>query len=356
MLWVSAMAGWAQQPLYFGDFNRDGKITAEDVARLVEIALGKSIPQVVLQGQLLDEVKAESLTLDKSELQIPQGAVRSLKATILPETATNREAVWTSADESIATVSKGQVKALTIGTTEVKAMAADGSEVFGVCTVTVGEPVDPFNGVAYVDLGIRIDGKKILWATTNIGGEKPADYGQYFAWGEVANKEDYTNSTYVHYQYFAATSATTDADGVKVAGTKAGYRYVDVGQEIGGTEYDVARTVLGGDWRLPTKAEMQALIAQCTWTWGQLKNSSKTMIYGYKVEGNGNFIFLPATGYYYGTYLSDVKTMGCYWCSALNAGYESYAESMTFDSATCRGDYSLRCRGLAVRAVCAVEE
>lgn len=363
VLCVLASMGWAQTPLYFGDFNRDGKITAEDVAKLVDIAVGHGVPQVVLQDQVLDEVKAESLTLDKSELTVPQGDERLLQATLLPAATSNKEVVWTSADETVATVADGVVKALGQGSTEVKAMAADGSEVYATCVVTVGEPVDHFNGHEYVDLGIRIDGKKILWATTNIGAAKMADYGDYIAWGELAAKTDYSNEKYAYYKYFKAESATTDADGLKVTGKAAGYRWIDLGEDIAGTEYDAARAALGGDWRMPTKAEMKALMTQCTWTWGQMKDSQNAMIYGYKVEGNGNFIFLPATGYRYGSnFWSNapsgkiVVITGCYWCSTDEPDFESYAQSMTFDSASRNGDFSLRSRGLAVRAVCAVDE
>jgi hypothetical protein len=39
----------------------------------------------------------------------------------------------------------------------------------------------------YVDLGLSV-----LWATCNVGAEKPEEYGDYFAWGEVVPKEEYT--------------------------------------------------------------------------------------------------------------------------------------------------------------------
>lgn len=363
MLCALSSLSWAQTPLYFGDFDRNGTITAEDVARLVEIAVGRDVPQVVIQDQLLDEVKAESLTLDKSELTVPQGDERMLQVTLGPSNTTNKEVIWTVADETVVMVTDGVVKALSQGSTEVKAMAADGSEVYATCVVTVGEPVDHFNGHEYVDLGIRIDGKKIMWATTNIGAAQMADYGDYIAWGEVAAKAEYTNNKYKYYKYFSADAATTDADGLKVTGRAAGYRWIDLGDDIAGTEYDAARAVLGGDWRMPTKVEMQALMNQCTWTWGQMKDSQNAMIYGFKVEGNGNFIFLPATGYRYGSdFWSNVLTgklpviAGLYWCSTAEPNYESYAQSMCFDSALKYADFSLRSRGLAIRAVCAVEE
>lgn len=45
---------------------------------------------------------------------------------------------------------------------------------------------DPFNGHAYVDLGLKdAQGHTIYWATCNVGATTPEDYGDYFAWGET---------------------------------------------------------------------------------------------------------------------------------------------------------------------------
>ena len=49
------------------------------------------------------------------------------------------------------------------------------------------------NGHGYVDLGIRMDGKKILFATCNVGADSPEEYGDYFAWG--ATEPYYTSYT-----------------------------------------------------------------------------------------------------------------------------------------------------------------
>ena len=38
------------------------------------------------------------------------------------------------------------------------------------------------NGYEYVDLELP---SKTLWATCNIGANKPSDYGMYFQWGDT---------------------------------------------------------------------------------------------------------------------------------------------------------------------------
>lgn len=50
-----------------------------------------------------------------------------------------------------------------------------------------------FNGHEAIDLGIRADnGKKLLFATCNIGASSPEEIGDLFAWGEVETKDEYT--------------------------------------------------------------------------------------------------------------------------------------------------------------------
>ena len=38
------------------------------------------------------------------------------------------------------------------------------------------------NGFGYVDLGLP---SGTLWATCNVGADKPSDFGLYFQWGDV---------------------------------------------------------------------------------------------------------------------------------------------------------------------------
>ena len=114
--------------------------------------------------------------------------------------------------------------------------------------------------------------------------------------GEMSKKTDYSLSTYEHYD-------------------QEWQNYKDIGSAIAKTEYDVATTMWGNGWHIPTKAEFQELIDNCTWTWIQYNNT----LWGYRVEGkNGNKIFLPATGLYQGTELQEVGSCGYYWSESLS--------------------------------------
>ena len=122
---------------------------------------------------------------------------------------------------------------------------------------------------AVVDLGLSV-----YWASCNLGAEKPEEYGDYYAWGETQPKSSYTQANYSYY----------DND-KKV--------YIEIGDDISGTEYDAATVNWGTDWKMPTKAQLEELKNQCTWEWTQISGHN-----GYKITGpSGNSIFLPAAGY-----------------------------------------------------------
>lgn len=142
------------------------------------------------------------------------------------------------------------------------------------------------NGHQWVDLGLP---SGLKWATCNVGAYNPEDLGDYYAWGEIATKDSYTEST-------SASYGSSDS------------KWKNIG---GDSEYDAARANWGGSWRMPTKAEFQELIDNCTWTW-TTQNGHK----GNEVMGrNGYSIFLPAAGVRCVDWLYYDGEHGFYWSS-----------------------------------------
>ena len=118
-----------------------------------------------------------------------------------------------------------------------------------------------------VDLGLSVK-----WASLNVGASSIEDIGDEYAWGEIEPRTTYGPE---NYQYYDITWG----------------EYIDIGEDISGTEYDAAHVKWGGDWRIPTKQEMEELLTKCTWT--VIKYNGTAL--GYKIVGaNGNRIFLPA--------------------------------------------------------------
>ncbi len=188
-----------------------------------------------------------------------------------------------------------------------------------------------------VDLGLSV-----LWATHNVGAEKPEDYGDYFAWGETTPKENYDWTTY---KYCAGTYNTL----TKYC-TNRGYGnngFTDNKAELD-PEDDAATVNWGGSWRMPTLEEQDELIKNCTWTW-----TTQNGVNGYKVVGpNGNSIFLPAAGYMGGASLYDVGSYGYYWSNFVNAIDLDNAFSVYLYSSIVYWDNSSRYYGHSVRPVC----
>lgn len=198
-----------------------------------------------------------------------------------------------------------------------------------------GKDTGKENGYTWVDLGLSVK-----WATMNVGATTPEDYGYYFAWGETAEKKDYSWSTYKHCKGTSSTLTKycTDSE----YGTMDNKTTLEA-------EDDAAHVNWGGTWRMPTDAEWTELRGQCTWEW-----TTQNGINGYLVTSkkNGNSIFLPASGYRDDADLYDVGSGGYWWSSSLDEDYSGIAYYVGFDSNDVSRSLSNRYYGLSVRPVC----
>ncbi|WP_440960102.1 S-layer homology domain-containing protein [Paenibacillus nitricinens] len=99
------------------------------------------------------DVIVTGLTLNKTTLQLTEGeAGDTLKAVIAPANATNKTVIWSSSDETVATVVNGVVTPVGIGTATITATSMDGSYT-ATSVVTVSAPIPPVVNVT----GVKLD-------------------------------------------------------------------------------------------------------------------------------------------------------------------------------------------------------
>lgn len=91
----------------------------------------------------VDPVKVESIAIAPASIEAVEGTQVQLTATVAPENATDATVIWTSTDESVATVSaEGLVTVIKEGQCKIIASAADGSEVTAECEVSALSGID----------------------------------------------------------------------------------------------------------------------------------------------------------------------------------------------------------------------
>ncbi|MBQ8045931.1 MAG: DUF1566 domain-containing protein [Bacteroidales bacterium] len=191
------------------------------------------------------------------------------------------------------------------------------------------ETCNSIQGHEYVDLGLP---SGLKWATCNVGANAPHEYGGYYAWGEVETKREYTYEN----------CKTIDCIEVRKGFLKK--RIIDKRENF----KDTARVNWGGSWRMPTKAEIQELVNNCTWTW-----TTQNGVNGMRVTGpNGNSIFLPAAGDCGGSSHYDDGEYGYYWSSTPYESNTRYAYILYFGYSGYRSvDWLDRSDGHTVRPV-----
>ena len=144
-----------------------------------------------------------------------------------------------------------------------------------ISDVCLADPVSqPADSV--VDLGLSVG-----WRTCNIGATTTADYGDLVGWGDPTGKhhEQYHTSNYGAYNRNKNTCLEY-------------YGGITPPDDISGTEYDIARTQLGGEWRMPTLAEMTELKDKTKSLWMTYRGAEGVLLEG----PSGARIFMPAAG------------------------------------------------------------
>ena len=130
---------WSSSNSEIASVDANGVVTAVAVGNATIYAASSSTPNVKAQCSItVVPTPVSSIVLSSNALSLQVGETAKLSAEISPETATNKDISWSSVNSSIATVdADGNINALSLGSTQIKASATDGSGVTSLCQVTV---------------------------------------------------------------------------------------------------------------------------------------------------------------------------------------------------------------------------
>lgn len=183
-------------------------------------------------------------------------------------------------------------------------------------TFSPTSPIDTPAVAEAVDLGLSVK-----WASFNFGAETQEDAGYLIGWGDVTGKNYSTDDS-----YFPVAEPTSGI--------------------IGGS-YDIAASMWGGEWRMPSADEVQELIDSCTWVYDETK-----ACYTITSKINGNSIFLPFTGFRSGkNEAEESNTKGYYWTGSLGVSNTTKAIALMVDAASPSSIEMERHLGYAIRPV-----
>lgn len=169
----------------------------------------------------------------------------------------------------------------------------------------------------------------VSWTQYDADVAQAVDLGLSVNWADVnlVLRQNYSAATNPEYagSIFTDRYGWGDPMGGKMSTEVSDYPNL---LNISGTEYDIASVNWGSNWRLPTQKEMQELVDQCTWTW-----TKRNDVDGYNIEGpSGKSIFLPISGYRFGSGRGIETDNGYYWTGTLTPDNTDYPYVLTFGS------------------------
>lgn len=149
----TARVTWASSNTNAAAVSPDGFVTpiAPGVSSITAEAGGRRVSATVTV--FAERVRVSGVSFDETEHKIPVRGTAALTATVAPANATVKTLIWTSDDDSIATVSRtGIVTALHVGTTTIRATSVDGNHSAEITvTVTPNAELGDVNGDGYID-------------------------------------------------------------------------------------------------------------------------------------------------------------------------------------------------------------
>lgn len=140
-------------------------IVSVDNGNIIGVTSGvATITAKTLDGRVSDSIditvysKVTSIILDKQDVTLLKGNKIKVSANILPEDATNKEMIWSSENEKVASVVDGIITANGVGNTTITAKAKN-EEIKATCKVNVKELPDEV--ILEFDKSLKVEADEI---------------------------------------------------------------------------------------------------------------------------------------------------------------------------------------------------
>lgn len=211
-------------------------------------------------------------------------------------------------------------------------------------TETNGVAYEPYTPPAPSHDYVEIGGLK--WATMNVGANSVTDTGLYFQWGDTQGytasqvgsgegKKYFSENDYIYYNDGSYTQYNSTDDKITLEPTD-----------------DAVKAAWGGNWRMPTVSEFNALGEAVNTAWTQVNGVSGMMLTD-KTDSTKTLFFPVCGNANYGS-VDYVGSGGYYWSSSLCTDLgvsDAYFLYFSNDGVSWGYNSTFRCLGLAVRGV-----
>ena len=198
------------------------------------------------------------------------------------------------------------------------------------------------NGYEYVDLCLP---SKTMWATCNVGADKPEDEGLLFQFGRV----DGYRFGHINNKFRLNKQNKQDTGSESIPVTTSGKIYKK--NEILDLEDDAAHVNMGGKWRMPTKDELKELVDNTTHRVETI-NGVKGMLFTSKINSNKLFIPFIQGSWWNGNWNDWGRSDAYVWSSQVHPSNVNDAYTLyCYSGGHADIDYNTRFYAFSVRGV-----
>ena len=207
----------------------------------------------------------------------------------------------------------------------------------------VEETNDPFNGHAYVDLGLP---SGTLWASAPLTSSEGE--ALYFQWGDTEGwTAEQVQNGEKSFAWYCSDYKWSEGEFQIDGSSFTKYNAAD-GKVVLDLEDDAAHVHMGGDWHMPMKEQLEELTANTTSTWTTINGVNGMLLTS---KANGNSVFVPAFGNVSDGGVYNVGSSGYVCSSSVNEEYLYNAWSLNFYSSYLDVSNSTRSSGQVVFGV-----